>query len=558
MADEMVLRAHPVIAAPAGPVVLLILDGVGEGRHDEWDAVAQARTPNLNWLRRHGLHRELKAHGTAVGLPSDADMGNSEVGHNTLGAGRVFDQGAKLVDLAIENGSIWGATWQKLLSRVNANRSTLHLIGLLSDGNVHSHEQHVFALLRRADSEGVGRVRIHILTDGRDVPGTSAHIYVERLEQVLASLNRTGQRDYRIASGGGRMITTMDRYEADWSIVERGWQAHVRGACRPFPNAMAAIRTLREENSGIGDQFLPAFTICNDDGTPVGPIVDGDSVIFWNFRGDRALEISRAFTAEKFDKFARDPRPDVLYAGMMMYDGDLRLPELFLVSPPAAQRTMGEYLARNRVTQFACSETQKFGHVTYFWNGNRSGMFDEAYERYVEVPSDKLPFEQRPWMKSAECADETIRAIADSKLRFARINFAAGDMVGHTGDLEAAVAAVQSIDLSIGRVIKAVADARGTLVITADHGNCDDMVERDKDGSPLYGADGKPYMKTAHTLAPVAFTVWDAGGRDLALDEQAGPRGLASVAATLTELLGFLVPDDWEPSLLAAGKRVRR
>ncbi len=558
MADEMVLRAHPVIAAPAGPVVLLILDGVGEGRHDEWDAVAQARTPNLHWLRRQGLHRQLKAHGTAVGLPSDADMGNSEVGHNTLGAGRVFDQGAKLVDIAIENGSIWGASWQKLVARVNANHSTLHLIGLLSDGNVHSHEQHVFAMLRRADAEGVGRVRLHILADGRDVPGTSAHIYIERLEQVLASLNRAGERDYRIASGGGRMITTMDRYEADWSIVERGWNAHVRGTCRAFPNAMAAIQTLRAENSGIGDQFLPAFTICADDGKPVGPIVDGDSVIFWNFRGDRALEITRALTAEKFDKFARGPRPDVLFAGMMMYDGDLKLPELFLVSPPAAQRTMGEYLARNRVTQFACSETQKFGHVTYFWNGNRSGMFDERYERYVEVPSDKIPFEQRPWMKSAECADETTRAIAAGGVRFARVNFAAGDMVGHTGDLEAAIAAVQSIDLSIGRVMKAVAEARGTLVITADHGNCDDMVERDKDGSPLYGADGKPYMKTAHTLAPVAFTVWDAGGRNLAFDERTGTPGLASVAATLTELLGYQVPDDWEPSLLAAGKRVRR
>jgi 2,3-bisphosphoglycerate-independent phosphoglycerate mutase len=219
---------------------------------------------------------------------------------------------------------------------------------------------------------------------------------------------------------------------------------------------MAAIQTLRAENSGIGDQFLPAFTICADDGKPVGPIVDGDSVIFWNFRGDRALEITRAFTAETFDKFARSPRPDVLFAGMMMYDGDLKLPELFLVSPPAAQRTMGEYLARNRVTQFACSETQKFGHVTYFWNGNKSGMFDERYERYVEVPSDKIPFEQRPWMKSAECADETIRAIAAGGVRFARVNFAAGDMVGHTGDLEAAIAAVQSIDLSIGRVMKAV------------------------------------------------------------------------------------------------------
>lgn len=558
MSDQFQLRPHPTIAPPPGPVVLLILDGVGEGRGDEWDAVSQARTPNLHWIRRHGIWRRLKAHGTAVGLPSDADMGNSEVGHNTLGAGRIFDQGAKLVDLALASGAIWGATWQRLVERARQPGRTLHLLGLLSDGNVHSHEHHLHALLRQADAYGVGRVRVHILTDGRDVPGTSAHLYVERLEAVLAAIHRPGVRDYRIASGGGRMITTMDRYEADWAIVERGWQVHVRGAGRGFGSAREAIETLRRENSGINDQFLPPFVIVDERGTPLGPIVDGDSVIFWNFRGDRAIEISRAFTEEQFTKFARGPRPDVLYAGMMMYDGDLHIPELFLVAPPAAQRTMGEYLAKNRVTQFACSETQKFGHVTYFWNGNRSGMFDERYEKYVEVPSDRVPFEQRPWMKSAECADETIRALLSGDFRFLRVNFAAGDMVGHTGDLEAAIDAVQSIDLCIGRVLRAVAETRGSLVVTADHGNCDDMVERDPQGAPLHDHEGRVQMKTSHTLAPVLFSVWDAADRALQLDESNVPRGLSSVAGTLTELLGFQVPEGWEPSLLATGRRVAR
>jgi 2,3-bisphosphoglycerate-independent phosphoglycerate mutase len=557
--DPFRLLPHPALRPPSGPVVLLILDGVGEGRHDAWDAVSEARTPNLRWLREHGLWRLLKAHGTAVGLPSDADMGNSEVGHNTLGAGRVFDQGAKLVDTAIETKSIWGATWQKLTQPLTGSGQTLHLIGLLSDGNVHSHEAHVHALVRRADADGVGRVRLHILTDGRDVLGQSAEVYIHRLERLLETIRRPGQRDYRIASGGGRMVTTMDRYEADWSIVERGWNAHVHGQARPFRDALEAIRTLRAEQPGINDQFLAPFVIVDDTAKPVGPIRDGDSVIFWNFRGDRAIEISKAFTSgESFDKFSRGACPNVRYAGMMMYDGDLKLPELFLVAPPAAARTMGEFLAKNRITQFACSETQKFGHVTYFWNGNRSGMFDQRYERYLEVPSDRVPFDQRPWMKSAECADETIRAIDSGEYRFLRINFAAGDMVGHTGDLEAAIAAVQAIDLSVGRVLQAVARQQGTLVITADHGNCDDMVERDKHGAPLYDAAGKPVMKTSHSLAPVVFNVWDAGGRQLALDASNAHRGLSSVAATLTELLGYQVPDGWEPSLLLAEKRATR
>jgi 2,3-bisphosphoglycerate-independent phosphoglycerate mutase len=557
--DPFRLLPHPALRPPSGPVVLLILDGVGEGRHDAWDAVSEARTPNLRWLRENGLWRLLKAHGTAVGLPSDADMGNSEVGHNTLGAGRVFDQGAKLVDTAIETQTIWGATWQKLTQPLTGSGQTLHLIGLLSDGNVHSHEAHVHALVRRADADGVGRVRLHILTDGRDVLGQSAEVYIHRLERLLETIRRPGQRDYRIASGGGRMVTTMDRYEADWSIVERGWNAHVHGQARPFRDALEAIRTLRAEQPGINDQFLAPFVIVDDTAKPVGPIRDGDSVIFWNFRGDRAIEISKAFTSgESFDKFSRGACPDVRYAGMMMYDGDLKLPELFLVAPPAAARTMGEFLAKNRITQFACSETQKFGHVTYFWNGNRSGMFDQRYERYLEVPSDRVPFEQRPWMKSAECADETIRAIDSGEYRFLRINFAAGDMVGHTGDLEAAIAAVQAIDLSVGRVLQAVARQQGTLVITADHGNCDDMVERDKHGAPLYDAAGKPVMKTSHSLAPVVFNVWDAGGRQLALDASNAHRGLSSVAATLTELLGYRVPDGWEPSLLLAEERATR
>lgn len=544
------LRPHPRWTAPPGPVVLLILDGVGEGPGDEWDAVAQAHTPTLDELRRTALFRTLRAHGTAVGLPSDADMGNSEVGHNALGAGRVFDQGAKLVDMAIDSGSIWEGTWRRVVAHVGERESTLHFIGLLSDGNVHSHEKHLHAMIRRAEADGVRHVRVHALLDGRDVSETSAPIYVDRLQAVLDEVNGRGKTDAQIASGGGRMIVTMDRYEADWSIVERGWNAHVHGRGRAFASAGLAIEAFRAETPGIGDQFLPEFVVV-EGGKPVGPIVDGDAVVFFNFRGDRAIEISRAFTeGDAFDRFERGRRPDVFYAGMMMYDGDLGLPEHFLVAPPAIEGTLGERLARSGVTQFACSETQKYGHVTYFWNGNRSGKFDEASETYLEIPSDRVPFEQRPWMKSAECADAAIEAVQSGLHRFVRINFAAGDMVGHTGSLQSARLAIEAVDLSVGRVLPAVRAAKGVLVVTADHGNSDDMAERDKAGKPSKDETGRVKPKTSHTLNAVPFFVLDFSGRALALRGDLPRAGLANVAATLLQLMGFAPPSEYDPGLL--------
>ncbi|RMF70720.1 MAG: 2,3-bisphosphoglycerate-independent phosphoglycerate mutase [Acidobacteria bacterium] len=550
--DEFRLGRHPRLDAPPGPVVLLILDGIGVGPGDEWDAVATAPTPVLDRLRREALYRTLRAHGTAVGLPSDADMGNSEVGHNALGAGRVYDQGAKLVDRALETGAIWSGPWAELVAWVREHGGTLHLIGLLSDGNVHSHERHLHALVRRAArDERLPRIRVHVLLDGRDVSETSALIYVDRLEALLAELRDETGCDCRIASGGGRMVTTMDRYEADWSVVERGWKAHVLGEGRPFRSAREAIETYRTEQPGLSDQFLPPFVIVDEHGAPVGPIEDGDGVVFFNFRGDRAIEISRAFTeGPEFTAFDRGRVPQVYYAGMMLYDGDLQLPEHYLVPPPQIERTMGEYLARNRVPQFACSETQKFGHVTYFWNGNRSGKFDERTEEYVEIPSDRVPFEQRPWMKSAECADAAIAAIRGGQFRFIRINFAAGDMVGHTGRLDAARVAVAAVDLSVGRVLPEVLAARGTLVVTADHGNSDDMAQRDAEGRPRRDEHGEVRVRTSHTLNPVPFWILDGTGRRLALRRDLPDAGLANVAATLLQLLGYEPPADYEPGLL--------
>ncbi|MEM7203218.1 MAG: 2,3-bisphosphoglycerate-independent phosphoglycerate mutase, partial [Planctomycetota bacterium] len=371
--SKAVLQSHASLPQPQGPVVFIILDGVGVGPADEFDAVAAASTPTFDRLRKEGLYRTLRAHGTMVGLPSDADMGNSEVGHNILGAGRIFDQGAKCVEKAIETGSIWEGPWAEIEAQVAEKASALHLIGLLSDGNVHSNMSHVFAMLDRAREKGFAKVYLHILTDGRDVPDGSAPDYINQVEERLAAIREQTGFDYRIASGGGRMITTMDRYEADWRIVERGWKAHVLGEGRKFSSAMEAIKAQREENPGISDQSLEPFVISGEDGQPVATIEDDDCVVFYNFRGDRALEISQAFgDGDAFAGFDRVRVPDVLFVGMMLYDGDLNVPEKYLVSPETVSNTISEYLANTGVAQFACAETQKYGHVTYFWNGNRS------------------------------------------------------------------------------------------------------------------------------------------------------------------------------------------
>ena len=549
----MKLSPHPSLTAPEGPVVLLILDGVGVGEGDEFDAVACAKTPTLDSLGEGGLACQLLAHGTAVGLPSDADMGNSEVGHNILGAGRIFDQGAKLVDAAIENGAIWSDTWPKIIQHLHETAGALHLIGLLSDGNVHSHEKQLFALINRAAQESIQRVYVHALQDGRDVPETSALIYIDHLEEVLAAAGQDGQskKDYRIASGGGRMKTTMDRYGADWTMVERGWNAQVHGIGRAFPSARAAIETYREETLGLADQYLPEFVVAGTDGKPVATIQDGDAVIFFNFRGDRALEISQTFEfGPEFDKFERGSVPKVMYAGMMLYDGDLNIPQHYLVSSPEVERPVSEYLVHNGVRQLACSETQKFGHVTYFWNGNRSGKFDEAAEEYIEIPSDQVPFDEAPWMKSAETADTVIQAIHNGDHKFIRVNFAAGDMVGHTGKIDASITAVEGVDQALGRILPEVLAKKGCLIVTADHGNAEDMVQRDTSQQPLKGADGKLQPRTSHSLNPVPFFLVEGDGRSFSLRDDLAHAGLANVAATLLELLGYQPPEDYEPSLL--------
>jgi len=556
------LKKNPQWKGRRGPVVLVIMDGVGYGKYKEGDAVADSKMYNLAALTAKSPHTKLKAHGTAVGLPSDDDMGNSEVGHNAMGCGRVFKQGAALVSKSIETGTMFeGAAWKEIIANVKNNaNATLHFLGLFSDGNVHSHLDHLKAMIRQAKKEGVKRVRIHTLFDGRDVGETSALEYVDPFEAFLKEQSAPSKEgdagfDAKIGSGGGRMWITMDRYGADWAMVDRGWQCHVLGTARQFASAREAVETYRREIPGIIDQDLKEFVIA-EKGKPIGTIEDGDSVVYFNFRGDRALEITAAFEEDKFDKFDRKRRPKVCYAGMMEYDGDLHVPRRYLVSPPSIDRTMGEYLAATGVRTLAISETQKYGHVTYFFNGNRTGKFDDKLEDYREIKSDVVPFEQRPWMKCAEITDQVIAAIGSGKYDFIRLNYPNGDMVGHTGVYQAVVCSMESMDIQLGRLAKEVDEAGAVMVITADHGNSDDMFEHDKKtGAVSLKPDGTPKAKTSHSLNPVPCIVYDPEYKGEYPNEPEEDclntgLGISSIAATCIQLLGYTPPEDYDKSVL--------
>jgi len=469
-------------------------------------------------------------------------MGNSEVGHNALGAGRVFDQGARLVNAALQTGKIFETQqWDKIVQRAKKG-GTIHFIGLLSDGNVHSHIDQLYILIDRCAELDLKRLRVHALLDGRDVGERSALDYITPTEAKLRKISEEKGLDYRIASGGGRMKVTMDRYNADWSIVKRGWEAHVLGRGRPFLTAIEAVKTYYNEDPTITDQYMNSFVIVDDIGKPVGPIIDGDAVIYFNYRGDRAIEISRAFEEKDFHEFDRGPLGDVLYAGMMEYDGDAHIPKDFLVYPPAITNTISEYLCAEKVKTFAVAETQKYGHVTYFWNGNRSGYIDESLETYVEIPSDRIEFDKAPKMKAVEIKDRVIELLKTGQYRFGRLNFANGDMVGHTGVMEASIIAVETVDHCVGELLGVIRELEGIAVVTSDHGNADEMFTTDKDG--------KKKVKNAHTLNPVPFIIYDPAYHAEYQMAHGESESLSNVAATLLNLLGYEKAGDYEPSLI--------
>ncbi|ONM36893.1 23-bisphosphoglycerate-independent phosphoglycerate mutase 1 [Zea mays] len=406
-------------------------------------------------------------------------------------------------------------------------------------------------LLKGVSERGAKKIRVHILTDGRDVLDGSSVGFVETLENDLLELRGKGI-DAQIASGGGRMYVTMDRYENDWDVVKRGWDAQVLGeAPYKFKSALEAVKTLRAQPNA-NDQYLPPFVIVDDSGKAVGPVLDGDAVVTINFRADRMVMLAKALEYADFNNFDRVRVPKIRYAGMLQYDGELKLPSRYLVSPPEIDRTSGEYLVKNGIRTFACSETVKFGHVTFFWNGNRSGYFDETKEEYVEVPSDSgITFNVAPKMKALQIAEKARDALLSGKFDQVRVNLPNGDMVGHTGDIEATVVACKAADEAVKIILNAVEQVGGIYLVTADHGNAEDMVKRNKSGKPLLDKNGGIQILTSHTLQPVPVAIGGPGlhpGVKFRNDIQIP--GLANVAATVMNLHGFEAPADYEQTLI--------
>ncbi len=515
-----------------GPVVLVVMDGVGLRDETEGNAVKMAHLETLSYLMEKYPTAKLGAAGEYVGVPKN-DMGNSEVGHNAMGAGEIVLQRSAAVENDVNTGKIFDTkTWQDIVERVRSNNSTLHFMGIFSDGNVHSNISHLEKMLERAQKDGVKRIRIHALIDGRDVPPHSEPKYIQRLESFIHGL---GGPDYRIASGGGRMVITCDRYENDWSMVEKGWHTHVLGEGRQFATATEAIETFRAENNGLQDQYMPAFVIAKDE-EPIGRIQDGDAVIYIDFRADRAIEMAQAFTYDDFPHFDRIRRPDVYFAGMTEYNEDLHVPAHVLVGSPEFKHTLTEYLATKGIKQYAISETVKFGHITYYFNGNSYHIPDGEVDE--EVPSYTEPFNTRPWMKCAEITDKLVAAIESGKYDFLRINYPGGDMVGHFGEIEPTINAMEAIDISIKRIIEAVNKIGGITIITADHGNAEELLN--EDGSP----------KTAHTTNRVPCIFVDNTANAVNYRLSADDRGLANLASTIALLLGQEPHEAWLPSII--------
>ncbi|KAL6554428.1 Phosphoglucomutase-1 [Orobanche minor] len=528
------LKDHPKL--PKGKTIaMVVLDGWGEANPDQYNCIHVAETPTMDSLKNGAPERWrlVKAHGEAVGLPTEDDMGNSEVGHNALGAGRIYAQGAKLVDIALETGKIYDGEGFKYIKQSFAN-GTLHLIGLLSDGGVHSRLDQLQLLLKGASEHGAQRIRVHILTDGRDVLDGSSVGFVETLENDLAKLREKGV-DAQIASGGGRMYVTMDRYENDWDVVKRGWDAQVLGdAPHKFKNPVEAVKKLREIPN-TSDQYLPPFVIVDDNGKAVGPIVDGDAVVTINFRADRMVMLAKALEYEDFDKFDRVRFPKIRYAGMLQYDGELKLPSHYLVSPPEIERTSGEYLVHNGIRTFACS-----------------CYFNPEMEEYVEIPSDSgITFNVQPKMKALEIAEKARDAILSRKFDQVRVNLPNSDMVGHTGDIEATIVACKAADAAVKMILDAIEQVGGIYVVTADHGNAEDMVKRNKKGEPLLDKSGNIQILTSHTLQPVPIAIGGPGlGPGVRFRKDVPDGGLANVASTVMNLHGFEAPSDYQPTLI--------
>lgn len=494
------------------PLVLLILDGWGVDAPSEFNAVTSASTPHLDALFRDYPHTLLQASGAAVGLP-EGQMGNSEVGHLNMGAGRIVYQDLTRINLAIRDGELSAnPALSQLFAALKKSHGKLHLMGLLSDGGVHSHLDHLFALLQLARDQGIGEIRIHAFMDGRDTPPDSGLGFLAALEDFLSALGQG-----RIATVTGRFYA-MDR-DKRWERVERAYRALTEGAGTVVASALEGVRAAYA--AGHSDEFIEPLVIAGE-GHSIG---DGDGILFFNFRADRAREITRAFTDPAFDGFARPRFPRLAgYVCLTEYDETFHLPVAF--PPQPLEEILGEVLARAGLCQLRAAETEKYAHVTFFFNGGNEQPF--AGEERVLVPSPKEvdTYDLKPAMSAPELTGEVLRRIATGRYDVLIINYANLDMVGHTGVFPAAVEAVQTVDACVGEVVAAVLAAGGRLVVTADHGNCERM--RDERGEP----------HTAHTANPVPFILVDPARRTCRLR----PGRLADIAPTMLQLLGLHQP----------------
>ena len=529
-----------------GPLIHVVLDGWGVGAADETNAVNRANLPVISRLIRGCPYTQLWTHGKYVGLPNEKDMGGSEVGHMTMGAGMVMEQGPTLIQNLLQSGEFFE---NPVLSRIIQNcvehDTPLHLLGLLSNGNIHSHVDHTEAIIRHAFQSGIRRCYLHALLDGRDAGVQSALDFTEPFEKLFSELK--GQRpgiDYAFASGGGREVITMDR-DNNWKKIETGWRIHVQGQSEnQFPSIRDAIEYFRKQNPEIIDQDIPGFVIIRN-GEAVGRIEDQHALIFTNFRGDRATQFSRAFLADEFPYFERYRCPEVLFAGMTQYDQDNQIPPDYLVGTPVVEEPFGKRILELGLKQFRLSETQKFAHVTFFYNGGYREPLDPLQENYHFIASDKIPsFAERPAMKAPGISKKAVEFINSGEYQYGLINFANADMVGHTGDFQATVRAVEAVDSALDNIVRAIDAVNGLLVITADHGNADEMLISNQNGTLEISA--------KHSLNPVPFLIYDPlynGDYRLKPFGQEYNNNLSNIAATNFLLLGQAVPDDLAPSL---------
>ena len=526
-----------------GPIVLAVLDGVGLAADGPGNAVSKARTPFLGKASTEYPHVALNASGEAVGLIS-GQMGNSEVGHNTMGAGRAIKQGIAKIEEAFLTGEVFNSTaWKGAISRILSENNresevkTLHFAGIFSDGGVHSHISHLEQMVQQAYNEGIRRMRVHAIFDGRDVLPQSEPKYIQRFETFVSKFS---DADIKIASGGGRMTTVSDRYENDWNMVARGWDMMMNGEAEYyFKSPEEAITILRRINPEVQDQDLPAFVIVDDDEKPVGKIEEGDALIYFDFRADRAIEIAMAFTYWDFPYFNRgnySPN-DVYFVGMTEYNSDTHVPEHRLVEPVVVDETLNKFLGERKISELAVSETVKFGHITYYFNGN---SYEKAPEEdYIRIDSYDGSFETRPWMRTAEITDAVIDNM--EKYKFIRLNYPGGDMVGHTADINATIIAMEAIDLSLARIAKKLDELGGCLVVVADHGNAEELL--DENGA----------KKTSHTNNRVPCIIYDntINRNKYTLVNIEDP-GISSIAATMAVLLGQNdYPESWDRSLIS-------